>query len=181
MLLHSREIASLVINETRASHRERMNNLRPDPKVYEVGDRVFARRTVQSNKAKGRVDKAQFAHTGPWEITGKLHGASYEIKHCQSKRVDKRHAMDLSPVPPEMVAFAPLDGPDTRYGQLYRGISNDAYKAAGIDGFLPHCPFDDMTFKPKATDDVSFRPSAAAAAPAICASPSLVEIPRLPA
>ena len=53
LLLHNREIASLVINETHASHRERMNDLRPDPKVYAVGDKVFARRTVQSNKAKG--------------------------------------------------------------------------------------------------------------------------------
>ena len=35
---------------------------------------------------------------------------------------------------------------DTRYDQLYRGISGDAYKAAGIEGFLPHCPFSDMAF-----------------------------------
>ena len=63
LLLHSREIASLIINETRAYHRERMNDLRPDPKVYEVGDKVFARRSVQSDHKRGRVDKAQYAHT----------------------------------------------------------------------------------------------------------------------
>ena len=33
LLLHSREIASLDINETRAYHRERMNDLLPDPKA----------------------------------------------------------------------------------------------------------------------------------------------------
>ena len=177
LLLYSRDIAILAINETRASHRECMNDLRPDPKVYETGNKVFAGRTVQSNKAKGRVDKAQFAHTGLLEIVCKLHGVSYKIKHCQYGRVDKHHAMDVSPVPPELVAFAPLNGPDTRYGQLYRGISNDAYKAAGIDGFVPHCPFNNMMFKPKAAGDVSFRPLVAAAAPAVYASPSLVEMP----
>ena len=31
LLLHSREIASLLIDQTRAYHREKMNQLRPDP------------------------------------------------------------------------------------------------------------------------------------------------------
>ena len=34
-----------------------------------------------------------------------------------------------------------MDGPDTRYGQLYRGITKDAFKAAGVSGFSPHNPF----------------------------------------
>ena len=80
----------------------------------------------------------------------KLSGASYEIKHCESGRIDKYHAMDLPPVPLELQAFTLVDGPNNRYGQLYRNITKDAYKATGIDGFLPHWPFDAEMFEPSA-------------------------------
>ena len=83
--------------------------------------------------------------------------------------MDKRHAMDLSPVPPEMTASTSVDGPDNWYGQLHCNISKDVYKAAGIEGFLSHCPFSpDMP-----------KPSAAAAA-AVHAVPPLVDLPRMP-
>eukprot|EP00956_Cyclotella_meneghiniana_P039807 scaffold180031_cov23-Cyclotella_meneghiniana.AAC.1 len=65
-------------------HRELINSARPDPKIYEVGDRVFARRTVQSSKKKERVGKLEFAYTGPWEVISKLKGASYECRHESS-------------------------------------------------------------------------------------------------
>ena len=52
VLLHSDEIASLLIDQTRAYHREKMNQLRPDPLQYKVGDLVLAKRAVKSNKAK---------------------------------------------------------------------------------------------------------------------------------
>ena len=99
----------------------------------------------------------------------RLRGASYETKHCESGKIDKRHAMDLSPVPPELQAVTPVDGPDNRYGQLYHNITKDAYKAAGIDGFLSHCSFDAEMFEP----------SAAAAAAVHVGSP-LVSLPRTP-
>ena len=79
--LHSREIEHLLIDQNRSYHRERMNELRPDPLQYEVGDLVLAKRDVKSDKAKNKVDKAQYAYTGPWEITKKLRGGSYDIKH----------------------------------------------------------------------------------------------------
>ena len=40
-----------------------------------------------------------------------------------------------------MIACAPLDGIGTKYGQIYKNINNEAYKAAGMDGFLPHNPW----------------------------------------
>ena len=79
--MHSHEIASLAINETRDCQRERVKNLRPAPRFYEVGVKVFARRSVQFDKKKGRVDKAQYAHTGPWEVVRKLSGALY-LRDC---------------------------------------------------------------------------------------------------
>ena len=163
LLLHSREIAKLIIQETRELHRERMIARRPDPRQYEVGDKVLCRRTVQSNKAKGIVDKVQYAYNGPWEVVSKLPGASYEIKHVASGRMDKKHAMHLSPMPYELVPFAPVDGVDTRYGQLHKGIDDKAYKIAGVDGFLPHDPFKGMKFPTKPFKNVKFKVASAAA------------------
>ena len=54
--------------------------------------------------------------------------------------------MHMSPVPPNMQAFAPLDGVDSRYGQLYRTINSEAYRQGGIDGFIPTNPFNDFKF-----------------------------------
>jgi hypothetical protein len=145
-----REIVALNIEETRSYHRERLNELRPDPRRYDIGDLVLARRSVRSNKAKNVVDKTEFAFTGPWSVTKKLKGASYELTHTVTKKTTTKHAMHMSPVPPDMQAFAPLDGVDSRYGQLYRPINSEAYKLGGVDGFLPHNPFKDFKFCPDA-------------------------------
>ena len=99
-----------------------MNQLRPDPLQYKVGDLVLAMQAVKSNKAKGRVDKAQYACTGPWEITDKLHGGSYDIKHTRLEKLGKKHAMHLQPIHEELLAFAPLDGTTPHFGQLYKNI-----------------------------------------------------------
>ena len=48
--------------------------------------------------------------------------------------------MHLQPIHEELLAFAPLDGADSRFGQLYKNINVKAYEAAGIEGFLPHNP-----------------------------------------
>ena len=55
--------------------------------------------------------------------------------------------MHMSPVPPDMQDFAPLDGVDSRYGQLYRPINSDAYKQGGVEGFIPVNPFKDFKFR----------------------------------
>ena len=71
----------------------------------------------------------------------KLNGASYEIEHCTSKACDKKHALDLSPYPVELIPFHPLDGADNLFGQLYCRIKEHPYKEAGIKGFTPPTPF----------------------------------------
>ena len=90
---------------------------------------------------RGIVDKLQYAFTGPWRVTAVLTGASYELEHCDHKRKDKKHASDLSPYPVELILFQPIDGADTCYGQLYKPISADPFKEAGIKGFDPIQPY----------------------------------------
>ena len=76
----SRKIGRILIDEHRACHRachrELLNSLRPDPKLFEPGDYVFARRTVQSSTKHARVGKLEFTCTGPWVILHWLKGAS---------------------------------------------------------------------------------------------------------
>eukprot|EP01082_Thalassiosira_pseudonana_P008343 g7453.t1 g7453 contig24:661092-664348(-) len=115
--------------------------LRPDPKVYQIGDHVFVRRVVKSVAKKSIVGKAEFAYTGPWEIVKSFDGASYECKHVKSGAIDKFHSAHLSPVPLQLIPFLPLDGPDSRFGQLHKPIKDDAYKLASIEEFLPKNPF----------------------------------------
>ena len=54
---------------------------------------------------------------------------------------DKKHAADLSPYPLELIAFQPLDGADTRFGQLYKPITAEPFASARLKGFLPSNPY----------------------------------------
>ena len=47
----------------------------------------------------------------------------------------------LTPYPSELIPFEPVDGADTRYGQLYRPIGANPFKEAGLKGFEPPAPF----------------------------------------
>ena len=82
--------------------REYVNSSRPSPLIYEINDLVFARRSVRSDRNKGRVGKIMIKHTGPWTIIEKLHGSSYKIHHCKSQCFDKNtqltchHAQKIS-------------------------------------------------------------------------------------
>ena len=92
LMRHMRAVATLLIAEVRSYHRERINRLRPEPRVFEIGFLVMARQKVQSEKNIGHVDKVEYSSTGPWRVTKKLDGASYEIKHENSNMIGKRHA-----------------------------------------------------------------------------------------
>jgi hypothetical protein len=71
-----------------------------------------------------------------------LKGALYKLVHCDNaSRTKKRHAFDLSPYPAKLIPFEPVDGMDTQYGQLYKPISAQPFKEAGINGFIPPKPF----------------------------------------
>ena len=59
------KVAELLVEEQRAYHCEYINARRPDPRIYSVGDIVFACRAVRSNAAWEIVDKLQLAFTGP--------------------------------------------------------------------------------------------------------------------
>ena len=64
----SLEVAKLLVEETRAYHRKFINSRRPNPRIYHIGDLVFARQSVKSIRARGLVDKLQFAYTGPGKL-----------------------------------------------------------------------------------------------------------------
>ena len=135
------EIAKLLVKEQRAYNCEFINSRCPDPKIYSIRDTVFARRATWSDAGQGQVDKLTYTFTGPWLVTAKLDGASYEIEHFLTKRKDKKHALDLTPHPAELIAFKPLDGADNQYGQLNQKLSEHPYREAGIEGFTPPTPF----------------------------------------
>ena len=88
--------------------------------MFEIGDVFLAKRAVKSNKAKHIVDKTEFEFTGPWEIVCKLKGGSYELGNTRYGNMEKKHTMHISPMPPEMIASANLDGIDTKYGEIYK-------------------------------------------------------------
>jgi hypothetical protein len=70
------EVAGLLVKEQRAYHCKFINLHHPDPKIYSVGDIIFARQAVRSNATRGQVDKLTHPFTGPWQIIAKLHGTS---------------------------------------------------------------------------------------------------------
>jgi hypothetical protein len=109
------EVAHLLVQEQRVYHCRLINSLRLDPHTYLVGNIVFARRAVQSDAAKGRVDKLQYTFTGPWKVTAALKSALYELEHCSSpSQKEKKHASNLSPYPTELIPFELIDGPNTQ-------------------------------------------------------------------
>ena len=119
LLSCGRDLAKELIHTHSAWHREHINKMRPDPRIYSVGDHVFAKRAVKSDKKRGLVGKLMDEYTGPWIIMSKLKGSSYEIKHKDSNVISKRHAAHLSPYPDQLLPFMPVDGPDNRFGQIH--------------------------------------------------------------
>jgi hypothetical protein len=76
------------------------------------------------------------AFTGPWRVLRSLPGASYELEFVHNpKRRNKKHVLDLSPYPPELIPFEPADSANSWYGQLYKPIGAAPFKEAGIEGF----------------------------------------------
>ena len=137
-----REVAKLLVCEHREWHRVLINSRHQDPRVYSSGDIVFARHATWSDASRKRVGKLEYKLTGPWLIVASLHGGSYSLVHClHPKRTEEKHASDLTPYPSELIPFEPVDGADTRYGQLYRPIDANPFKEAGLKGFEHPAPF----------------------------------------
>jgi hypothetical protein len=98
-----------------------------------LSDRLLPKRGLTS---------CSFHSTDLGALVLSLKASSYELEHCHNTgRKEKKDASDLSPYPPELVPFQPVDGADTRYGQLYKPISAHPFKEAGIKGFSPIQPY----------------------------------------
>ncbi len=84
----------------------------------------------------------QYAFTGPWVVKAQLKGASYELEHCSvAGKREKKHGANLSQYPVKLTPFRPVDGANSRYGQLYKPIALLPFKEAGVKGFTPPKPF----------------------------------------
>jgi hypothetical protein len=71
-----------------------------------------------------------------------LHGGLYSIEHCHNEKCqDKKNAAYLTLYLQELIPFAPINGADTRYGQLHKPIGKHPFKEVGIKGFTPPLPF----------------------------------------
>ena len=80
-------------------------------------------------------------YTGPWAVSSKLKGSSYEIKRADNGAIGKRHAAHVSSYPDQLLPFLPVDGPDNQLGQIYTPIQKDPYMNAGLKCFKPAEPF----------------------------------------
>jgi hypothetical protein len=68
------------------------------PRIYSVGDVIFARRATRSDSKRGQVNKLMHPFTGPWRIVTSLPWVSYELEFAtNTARKSKKHASDLSP------------------------------------------------------------------------------------
>ena len=119
------------------------------------GDHIFSKRSVKSNKKRGLDGKLMNSYTGPWEVTKKAAGSSYELKHRDTGKPGKWHATHLSPFICELLPFLPIDGADNHYGQLHMPIQSDPNKDAGVKGSKPFQPlkFTHISIAHSAADD----------------------------
>jgi hypothetical protein len=74
-------VAELLVKEQHAYPREFINANWPDPRVYNIGNIVFAWCAVKSVSCKEQLDKLQYNFTGPWRVMAVLSGASYSLEH----------------------------------------------------------------------------------------------------
>ena len=133
-LQQSREIYRILIDEHRAMHREIKNSQVSNEIKFRIGDIVFARRQVKSNKQKGIVDKAQFQSTGPWIVVTDLKNGSYELQSIKNKnKIEKQHASNLDLCPSYFLPQQPLIGTDNSYSQINKDIQHNRFKHAGIN------------------------------------------------
>ena len=135
-LKSSREIYKILIEEHRCMHREYINARRPDPFLFNLGDFVWCRRQIQSNKKRGIVGKLRFKQTGPWKIIEKMKGGSYKLQLCENeKRTDKKHASELSMFPEKLIPYPQLSGTDHAYSKINKKITDNPFSEAGIKGY----------------------------------------------
>ncbi len=104
------ENTQLLVQEHQAYHCKFINSRHPDPHIYSVGNIVFAQHAVWLDASKERVDKLSYPFTGLWCIIASFNGTSYDLEICLIPIWKmKKHALDLSLYPLELVSFKPID------------------------------------------------------------------------
>ena len=132
ILSQSRDIYKILIDEHRTMHREMKNSEIKNEIEFKVGDVMFARRQVQSNKKKGLVDKSQFSSTGPWKIIVNNRNGTYQIQHIKTGKSEKRHASMLDLSPSNFIPHKPLKGADHSFSEIHKDVRCDRFQHAGL-------------------------------------------------
>jgi hypothetical protein len=136
LLKNCREVYKTLIEEHRCMHREYVNSRRPDPTIFQVDDLVWNRRQIQSSSKRGIVGKLRFKQTGPWKVIEKLNGGSYKLQLCSnSKRIDKKHASELSLFPKKLIPFPQLAGPDHEFSKIHKKLDDNPFSEAGLNSY----------------------------------------------
>ncbi len=81
-----REIANLLVREHCCWHQDLVNSRQRNPRIFSVGDFVFARQAMHSNTKHGHVDKLMHPFTGPWRVIQALSGVSYDLKFAHDTK-----------------------------------------------------------------------------------------------
>ena len=105
MFFACRKVGAELIEHHRWYHCKYINQWRLAPRIYAVGDHVFAKRSVKSDAKQGSVGEIMNAFTGPWEIITIGHGSSCGLKHVVNGKLGKSHAAHLSPFPCQLIPF----------------------------------------------------------------------------
>jgi hypothetical protein len=130
------EVYKVLIEEHRCMHREYINARRPNPTLYEVGDIVWARRQIKSIKKRGIIGKLRYKQTGLWKIIENLEGGSYKLQLCSNERkLDKKHASELSLFPSKLIPYPQLSGADEAYSKINKPTSDNPFSEAGLHGY----------------------------------------------
>ena len=130
ILSQSRDIYKILIDEHRAMHRELRNSEIKNEIEFKIGDVVFARRQVQSNKKKGLANKSQFTSTGPWRVIINNKNGTYDIQHTKTGKIEKRHASMLDLSPPNFIPHEPLKGADHSFSEIHKDVRCDCFQHA---------------------------------------------------
>ena len=103
-------------SRSQTAHRERHNNSKIR-QIFQIGDAVTARITLQSNAEIGTVDMLSYREKGPFQIVKVLDADSYEVQNYGDPSSAKRKykGTDLFILPPAIFPSEPLETTDYKY------------------------------------------------------------------
>ena len=91
------------------------------------GALYLQKRAYISLNKQGLLSKLMDSYAKPWKIITKLKNSSYQLKHRDTKAIDKRHALYLLPYPVKLFPFLPVDDPDNQDGKIHTPIRKNSY------------------------------------------------------